>query len=46
MNYSRLLVMATALTALAACQPKTAAPTAAGGHLPRGRDGQRQPHHP
>jgi peptidyl-prolyl cis-trans isomerase C len=28
MNYSRLLVTATALTALAACQPKTAAPTA------------------
>jgi peptidyl-prolyl cis-trans isomerase C len=29
MNYSRLLVTATALTALAACQPKTAVPTAA-----------------
>ncbi len=29
MNYSRILVTATALTALAACQPKTAATTAA-----------------
>jgi peptidyl-prolyl cis-trans isomerase C len=28
MNYSRILVTATALAALAACQPKTAAPTA------------------
>ncbi len=45
MNYSRLLVTATALTALAACQPKTAA-TAACGYLPRSRHGERQPHHP
>ena len=34
MNYSRLLVTATALTALAACQPKTAATTPCG-YLPR-----------
>ena len=45
MNYLRTFILAAALTALAACQPKTASDHRGRGHLPGDGDRQRQTHH-